>query len=98
MAEVRRFAFPVLTAAIGERPFMARWQAGGPWVATQKVNFIDFRCVLAQRDFLQPLRGKLLIIIGRAFAMYLPLKPAQRSMRPMKPSIDKALIPKGTKV
>ena len=31
VAEVRRFAFPVLTAAIGERPFMARWQAGGPW-------------------------------------------------------------------
>lgn len=31
VAEVRRFAFPVLAAAIGERPFMARWQAGGPW-------------------------------------------------------------------
>lgn len=31
VAEVRRFAFPLLTAAIGESPFMARWQAGGPW-------------------------------------------------------------------
>jgi hypothetical protein len=31
VAEVRRFAFPVLAAAIGERPFMARWQAGGTW-------------------------------------------------------------------
>ena len=31
VAEVRRFAFPVLTAAIGGRPFMARWQPGGPW-------------------------------------------------------------------
>ena len=31
VAEVRRFASPILKAAIGERPFMARWQAGGPW-------------------------------------------------------------------
>jgi predicted nucleotidyltransferase component of viral defense system len=31
VADVRRFAFPVLIAAIGEIPFMARWQAGGSW-------------------------------------------------------------------
>lgn len=31
VAEVRRFAFPVLTAAIGERPLVARWPAGGTW-------------------------------------------------------------------
>ena len=31
VAEVRRFAFPILKAAIGERPFRVRWQAGGPW-------------------------------------------------------------------
>lgn len=31
VAEVRRFAFPILKAAIGQRPFRVRWQAGGPW-------------------------------------------------------------------
>ena len=31
VAEVRRFAFQVLKAALAERPFKARWQAGGPW-------------------------------------------------------------------
>ena len=31
VAEIRRFAFPLLAAAVGERPFIARWQAGGPW-------------------------------------------------------------------
>jgi predicted nucleotidyltransferase component of viral defense system len=31
VAEVRRFAFPLLGAAAAERPFKSRWQAGGPW-------------------------------------------------------------------
>jgi hypothetical protein len=31
VAELRRFALPLLAAAGGEGPFMARWQAGGPW-------------------------------------------------------------------
>ena len=31
VAEVRRFAFPLLDAAASEEPFKARWQAGGPW-------------------------------------------------------------------
>ena len=31
VAEVRRFAFPLLAAAGGERPFIARWPAGGLW-------------------------------------------------------------------
>jgi hypothetical protein len=31
VSEVRRFAFPPLSAAAGEKPFEARWRAGGPW-------------------------------------------------------------------
>ena len=31
VAKVRRFAFPILAAAAGERSFKSRWQAGGPW-------------------------------------------------------------------
>lgn len=31
VAEVCSFAFPLLTAAASEKPFKARWQAGGPW-------------------------------------------------------------------
>jgi predicted nucleotidyltransferase component of viral defense system len=29
--EVRRFAFPLLAAAAGDKQFRAGWQAGGPW-------------------------------------------------------------------
>jgi predicted nucleotidyltransferase component of viral defense system len=31
VAEVRRFASPLLAAAAGPSPFTARWRAGGPW-------------------------------------------------------------------
>ena len=32
VAEVRSFVFPLLAAAaVGEKPFKARWDAGGPW-------------------------------------------------------------------
>lgn len=31
VSEVREFAFPLLAAAAGEKPFNGRWQAGGPW-------------------------------------------------------------------
>lgn len=31
VAEVRLFALPLLAAAAGERPFIARWRVGGPW-------------------------------------------------------------------
>ncbi|MBI3684170.1 MAG: nucleotidyl transferase AbiEii/AbiGii toxin family protein [Acidobacteria bacterium] len=31
VAEIRQFAFPLLAASAGEKPFNARWQAGGPW-------------------------------------------------------------------
>jgi hypothetical protein len=31
VAEVRLFAFPLLAAAYGERPFKAYWRASGPW-------------------------------------------------------------------
>ncbi len=31
VSEVRRFAFPPLSAASGDKPFEARWRAGGPW-------------------------------------------------------------------
>jgi hypothetical protein len=29
--KIRLFALPLLAAAAGERPFKARWRAGGPW-------------------------------------------------------------------
>ena len=31
VAEVRRFAFPLLAAAANEKPFKAHWPADGPW-------------------------------------------------------------------
>lgn len=31
IAEVRLFGLPILAAAAGERPFIARWRTGGPW-------------------------------------------------------------------
>jgi hypothetical protein len=31
VTEVRRFAFPLLTAAANEKPFKAHWPADGPW-------------------------------------------------------------------
>jgi predicted nucleotidyltransferase component of viral defense system len=31
VAEVRSFVLPLLAAAAGEKPLVARWQAGGPW-------------------------------------------------------------------
>lgn len=33
VAEVHRFASPILSAAMGEATFKSRWQAGGPWGA-----------------------------------------------------------------
>jgi len=33
VAEVHRFASPILSAAVGETTFKSRWQVGGPWGA-----------------------------------------------------------------